>query len=442
MGRFADALPRIDDALSTGDARGAFTTLRPWLSYPGRVEDDEWATALEALARVGREIVGEAFVELATAARERNDVQSLFDLGYELIEQELADVAATMLARAVRQRPDLPGLLSELVAALEREGRHAEACRWLEGAPALLEKAFILRFLLAWNTAMTGDHEAAKARLAQLDHASNGSEALMRERLELFLARAAAVRGVTALDHEDLRGWHFALHGSFILRLSPHGFKEGMRGRYALTQDSELRCREGIERVRIALDALGIEVPRVLCLPDRDSVILGVATAQVLRVPLVDWSATHMDSPGLVVAYDLGAVGPDLLAQLHAHRPGQVLWEHASRWVVERPVAADLVTYVYQYNVAPWAEHVVVDKATGGALRAPADDSPTDVIASRVAALAVDDKDLLDRTVLVDFLRACVDARVAGEPAVAALRELGLRERQYTGGPVSSNRFR
>ena len=138
MGRFADALSRIDDALQAGDARAAFSTLRPWLAFPPRVDDADWPAALDALRRVGREIVGDAFVEMVNAARESDDVQALYDLGYELIEQELPDLAATFLARAVRKRPDLPGLLSELVTALERDGRHGEACRRLLGAPDLL----------------------------------------------------------------------------------------------------------------------------------------------------------------------------------------------------------------------------------------------------------------------------------------------------------------
>ena len=441
MGRFADALSRIDDALGAGDPRAAFSTLRPWLAFPPRVEEADWPAALDALRRVGREIVGDSFAEVASAAREVDDVQSLYDLGYELIEQELPDLAATFLARAVRKRPDLPGLLSELVTALERDGRHGEACRRLLGAPDLLAKAFPLRYLLAWNTALRGDLAGARARISSLGEPGKGEEAEMRARLEALLQRAEGLRGFAPLDGDDLRGWHFVLHGACLLRLSPHGFKEGMRGRYAYTQDSELRCREAIERARVTLRAMGVAIPRVLTLPDRDSAILGDAAARVLGVPKVAWSSETSGEPGLVVAYDLGAVEPDTFAELRPHRAGQVLWEHASRWVSDRPVAADLVTYLYQYNVAPWAEHVVVDRDSGGAIRTPADDSAPDVIAARVADLAVGDNGFLDRTALVDFARACLNVRVDGEPGAAPLREHGLRARQITGGPVQSSRF-
>lgn len=441
MGRFNDALPRIDDALAVGDARGAFATLRPWLSYPQRLEEADWTRALERFEKVGREIVGDPFADLVRAVSAHDDVQGLYDLGYELIEQELCDLAATVLARAVRKRPDLPGLLSELVSALEAEGRHTDACRWLLAAPRALESAFVLRYLLAWNTALSGDLAGARARLALVGSAAGGDEATMLERLEELLARAEAMDDVTALDGDDLRGWHFVMHGSVLLRLSPHGFKEGMRGRYALTQDSEARCREGIERLRVVLEAMGVKVPRVLRLPDRDSTILAIAASRVLDAPLEHWNAAS-DDPGLVVAYDLGAVGPDLLTQLQPHRPGQMLWEHASRWVSDRPLAADFVTYLYQYNTAPWAEHTLVDAATGGTLRAPPDDASPEVIAARIAALAVDDRDLGDRDALTRFAGACAKARRDGDALAGALRLQGLRPRQWTGGPVASSRFR
>lgn len=54
--------------------------------------------------------------------------------------------------------------------------------------------------------------------------------------------------------------------------------------------------------------------------------------------------------------------------------------------MVDRPVAADLVTYVYQYNVAPWAERSVVDGKTGETVRTNADESPAEVIGARIAA--------------------------------------------------------
>lgn len=442
MERFADVLSKIEDALGAGDARSAFETLRPWVAYPGKVAASDWGRAMDVLSRISREIAGDHLAELAALAGGLDDVQPLYDLGYELIEQELFDIAATVLARAVERRRDLPGLLSELVAALECDGLHVEACKWLRKAPPLLEKAYVLRYLLAWNTAMSGDLDGARAQLGSLAAPSTSSEAMMIERLRALLDRAGGIKGSTALDGDDLRGWHYVLHGSILLRVSPHGFKEGMRGRYAFTQDSELRCREAIERMRVALGAMGVTVPRVFSLPDRASTILAIATARALDVPMEEWDSETTGDPGVIVAYDLDAAGPDLLQQLQPHRPGQVLWEHASRWVVDRPVAADLVTYVYQYNVAPWAERSVLDRKTGDAVVTPADDSPAELIGARIAALDVPEGELTDAEALSAFSVACATVMHGGELATGALRDQGLRPRQWTGGPVRSNRFR
>jgi hypothetical protein len=442
MERFVDVLTKIEDGMAAGDARSAFGTLRPWIAYPGKVAAGDWGRAMEVFARIARVIAGDHLAELAAQATSLDDVQPLYDLGYELIEQELFDIAANVLARAVERRRDLPGLVSELVAALERDGQHAEACKWLRKAPGLLEKEYVLRYLLAWNTAMAGDLEGARGAMAGLSAPSTSSEAVMYERMRAVLERADGIRPASPLSGEDLRGWHFVLHGAIVLRLSPHGFKEGMRGRYAFTQDSELRCREAIERMRLTLEAMGIKVPRVFSLPDRDSTILAIATARALDVPMEEWDSETTDDPGVIVAYDLDHAGPDLLTQLQPHRPGQVLWEHASRWVVDRPVAADLVTYVYQYNVAPWAERSVVDGKTGEAVRTDADDSAPELIGARIAALDIPAGELADRDTLAAFAQACSKVSRAGEPATGALRDQGLRPRQGTGGPVRSNRIR
>ncbi len=440
--RFVEVLSKVDGALSGGDAHGAFAHLRPWLAYPTRVPGGDWGPAVRAFARIARALGVESLAELCLAAESPDDIQPLYDLGYELIEQELFDVAASVLARAVERRPDLPGLLSELVAALERDGAHADACKWLRKAPALLDHEFVLRYLLAWNTAMTGDVKAARALLPSLASPATSAEAVMAERVRMLLDRADGLHARSPLDATDLRGWHYVLHGSVLLRLSPHGFREGMRGRYAFTQDSELRCRESIERMRLTLDAMGVAVPRVFSLPDRDSTILAIATARALDVPMEEFDSDTTADPGLIVAYDLESAGPDLLTQLQPHRPGQVLWEHASRWVVDRPVAADLVTYLYQFNTAPWAERTVTDGATGDTVRTPADSAPPEVIGARIAALSPSPDDLSDRGVLTAFARACAAVERNGEPMAGALRDQGLRPRQWTGGPVRSNRFR
>jgi hypothetical protein len=137
-----------------------------------------------------------------------------------------------------------------------------------------------------------------------------------------------------------------------LLHLSPHGLDQ-MNGRYAFVQDGDAVCLEGIRRA--GSDARwGVKPPRVFLLPDRDSAILGHATARVLGVPAEPWPSEGIASPGLIVAYDLDDVDPELCAKVSPHAPGQVLWCHAASWTTEPPFAADLTTYLYQINTSPW----------------------------------------------------------------------------------------
>src|SRR5258708_13714115 len=104
-----------------------------------------------------------------------------------------------------------------------------------------------------------------------------------------MLKRAGCLFGIKLTDRRDLRGWHFVLTGGLLLHLSPHGFDEGMNGRYAFVQDSGALCLEGIQRLRAVLDTLKCTVPRVFELPERSSAILAHAVAQLLHCPLVPW---------------------------------------------------------------------------------------------------------------------------------------------------------
>jgi tetratricopeptide (TPR) repeat protein len=442
MENFDELATKIESSLEHKDVRGAFGHLRPWLAYPGRVDARNWSRAMEFFAQIAREIAGEGLAELCLVAVDVRDVQGLYELGYELIEQELYDVAATVLARAVEQRLDLPGLMSELVAALEREGQHDEACRWILRAPETLKNNYMLRYLLAWNTLMNGDLGGLRAQLPTLARPGDFNESLLYDRLQRILVRAEGFHRATALDRKDLRGWHFVLHCSLLLRVSPHGFAEGMCGRYAFTQDSELRCREAIERLRIALKIAEIAITRVYALPDRDSTILAHATARVLGLSMEPWDSNACDEPGVVVAYDLANAGHDLTLQLQPHRPGQVLWSHACQWTTDHPVAADIVTYFYQYNVAPWAAREWVDKETGEPMTTMADSGTPEEIGARIASLAFDDLDLKDQEVFRRFVLDCIAVREMGEQSFSVLREHGLRSRFWTGGPVRSSRFR
>jgi hypothetical protein len=310
--------------------------------------------------------------------------------------------------------------------------------RWLEGSPTAVEESFVLRYLLGWNATMMGDLGRVRAQMPALAHPNDANERAMVHRLAGVLTRADVVAHTTKLDRRDLRGWHFVLNGSVLLHLSPYGFDDGMNGRYAYTQDSESMCHEALVRLRHAFISLDVSPTLVLTLGDPDSLALGTAAARFLGVPTRPLAEAH-ESPGLVVAYDLAHATEEARADLQNHRPGQILWTHASEWTEDLPIAGDIVTYLYQTNVSPWGERLSVDPKTQASRTLTRDDAPPDYLADRLLAAKIEPDALADLDALDRIARAI--ETLSGDHAAGLFRSYGPRRRQWSGGPVPSNRF-
>ncbi|MHB2019041.1 MAG: hypothetical protein ACYCW6_19000 [Candidatus Xenobia bacterium] len=426
------------EALAAGDPQTAFLSFRSVLEYPGKMESrDRWADALGVFARIGEAIAGAEFAsKIEAAAADPDDVDALYELGYELVEQALPSVAATVLARAHELAPGQERLLAELAVALKDDGRYPEACFLLREASALLEQSFICRYLLAFNSLLTGDLDEPRALLPGLRDATDPRSASMTAQVEGMLLRADAVRGVSTLDPEDLRGWHFVLNGSLLLHLSPFGRREGMNGRYAWLQDSPALCLEGLRRTQAVLQAWEKAPPCVFELSDRESSVLAHAAATRLGLPLRPWQPNA--GPGLIVAYDLGGLDGELLASLQEQRPGQLLWTHACCWTHPSPFASDMLTLLYQFNRSPWQGQLVVNQITHEPIESPPRLEPAAALADEVLAAALGEEALEDLPELIAFARAIRGVRGAHAPGAFSS---GRRRRQWRDSPVPSNRF-
>jgi hypothetical protein len=439
-------------ALEEQDPQKAFSTFRYVLEYPGAQELEHparWKEAWELFAEIATPIAGEEFAAtVRRAAQDERDVQALYDLGYQLIEQSLHGLAATVLLRAHLLVPGAEPMVTELVVALEGMGAHAEAARLLQAQPQLVQSSFMCRYLLAYNALMSGDLDEPR-RLAhglELLLVRSGAEgeqaealASMKERIHQMLARADALKDASPLGLKDLRGWHFVTTGGVLLHLSPYGFDEGMTGRYAFLQDSERLCLEGIRRVEAVLAQAGRKPPRVFVLPDRESAILAHATARVLGLPTEPWPEQGSEAPGLLVVYDLAMLDGPLLKTLREHRPGQVLWSHATPWTQEAPFAADLTTFLYQQNTSPWGERLRVNPETQQVERTAPDEGAVEALAEGVVSARLEEGALEDLPKLMALVGAM--ASVEGDAAGGLFREQGRRRRSLMDSPVKSNRF-
>ena len=454
---WAEVRERTQKLLDEGKPQDAFRSLRAGLRFPGTAVESasSFSEALRMFAPLAEQMAPPPLADqLRAAAASADGAQLLFDLGYQLVEVGLSDVAATVLSRANRLYPREPGIVSELVCALENDLQNDEAVRVLLTIPEHVEQQFVPRYQLAFNRFFCGDVPAARALLPRLRElmTEEPSHPFMLATLTGFSERAAMLEGVSPLDRRDLRGWHFVLDGAPLLHLSPFGRDEGMNGRYGWLQDDESRCIEGIRRASLALTTMGAPMPpRVFALPGRESEILARATALVLRVPFQPWPDRGSQEPGLIVAYDLAEVvaaaweshqgddPPPLLAQLGEHHPGQILWSHVCCWTRSLPIAADLVTFHVEFASSPWSERIRVRAEGTGTEREPADVSPAEAIAARIAPMSVPRDAMFD----VDTLeRLCAAMHeLDGQHAAGALRREGRRRRHWEGGPVRSGRF-
>ncbi len=429
------------DALERGDLHEAFRHYRFVLARTDPAcTVDQWRDAFALFARISTGIAGAEFASyINQTIDDPDDVQALYDLGYQLIEQSVFDIAAVPLARANRLHPGQEGIVCELVVALESDMRCHEAARVLNESPALLERSFTCRYLLAYNALMTGDRAEPRRLLPSLQGPGDANQVFMARRIEGMLTRADAVEGVTTLDDHDLRGWHFVITGGLLLYLSPYGLDEPMHGRYAFVQDNVAVCLEGLRRLAAVLEAWNIRPPRVWRVDEPDSAALAYAAAEILGCPLVAWPAAGSNEAGLVPVYDVANLPEPIVVALREHRPGQVLWTQAACWTTEPPFAADLVTFLHQINVSPWGERRRVDPETKQMVKDPPSTAPPAERAKQVLEAPLEPDALTDLPALLELARSA--ARVTGEHGPGALRVDGLRRRQGTNSPVPSNRF-
>jgi len=433
---FEERIAAARALMAEDKATEAFGELR-WVFFDPELAGDRerFVEAITALRPILASVVGEQTATVAEAvAQSPDDSQVLYGLGYALIELGLPDVAACALGRANSLTPGEEPIVTELVAALERDGRNQEACEVLRAEPQLCEQSFVCRYLLAFNSVLSADLDGARALLPTLESRESEDEAYMASRVAAMLQRADLLKETSDLGHQDLRGWHFVTTGGLLLHLSPYGFDDGMNGRYAYVSDTMELCKLGLTRLQALLEAWDEAPPWILAPPDRDSQILAAAAEEILGLPVVEYSADA--GPGLIVVYDLNRLAQDTPAEILQHSPGQILYAHATCWTDPPRCAPDVTTLLYQALQTPWGERMKVDE-DGEVETTAADERTEDDIAADIVA-ASDENEELESFDPVDALLAV--ARAAG-PGMAFREEEGRRSPLWEGGPVKSSKF-
>lgn len=421
-----DELGKAEELLAAGDVPAMIKHLR----FKG---DAIPLPAIVRLIGTSAEQAGyDDLAESATAVQSApQDPQALYDFGYACIERGIAFLAIRPLTEALALAPDALDVLSELVVALEHDGRHSQAVTVLHDYDGRL--TWPGRFQYVYNSILAGDLATAEEQFTRLPVPEDDGWLPAREKVRTMLVRSAEARTVSSLDSRDLRGWHFALTGGILTGLSVWGFDAGMNGRWAYLGDSYEECAESLRRLSVILAASGRRPKTVSLLPDRPSQILGLAASTILGLPTAPFDPGRTDT--VVIAYDLNDCDPQTLAALRDRAPGQILYERATCWTDPPTVSADVSGLLHQTVVAPWDPSMRIDE-NRKAVRTPADERPAEAIAAELATMPPAQPDGDGDTppdtdeVLIRFAAAVADVWLTG-----------VREYVKASGPVTSSRF-
>lgn len=443
MPSVAETLSKVRSLAGAGKGPEAYGELLLLFgAVPERLEERApFQTAMKLLAELSRAFgAGELAEKIARCAAMPDDPQALYDAAYGLFEERQFAPAVTLLSRANGIAPGQPAIVSELSVCLERLLRYDEAVLHLD-ASGVVGHDPVCTYMSGYCWLMSGDIERSRERLDALAGVTDPEVASLRDALAGMHARANAMRGAgIALDDHALTAWQAVINGTVLLHESPFGHDEPMRGRYAFLADSPGFMREGLDRLKAVLAALGELPTRVVAAPDRESRILARAAGSLFGVPVLDW-APGEEREGLVVAWDMDHVpDPAFLDALRLHAPAQRLFVHASCWTEPFSYSPDVTTLLHQQLTHPWTGGALrVDPETRQVTRAEADSRSDGALAAEIIGAEASNPSVSTLDTVLSVVHALA---TVPEPHRGGLSRGGApRARQRAGGPVASHRF-
>lgn len=430
------AIKRAKTASRAGEYREAFNHLRELCPDESIALDRKrYAVLMRAIEEVGASFDGPEFREMIAHAHQRpDDVEALYQAGCDLLDYGLNEFATLPLQRLLALEPDNAVHVTALVSAYEGLNLNERIVALLRACTPEVQEDPLCLYLLAFHEIMCGRIEQARPIVPELARSIPEDQHYLCERVTAMIARADAIAPVTGLGDHDLIGWHYVKTGGLLTHLSPFGFEEAMRGRYALYQETYDLCRYGLERLRQLLILWQLDPPRIYFGRDRSSRIMATAAAKLFDRPLEPLAQAN--GPGLIVIYDLDELEGDDMERIMLHHPGRWLFVHTLNWVDPPTLSADIVTYLHQCKTAPWAARLRVDPADPRTISyTDPDQRGIEEIAADVLAAEAPSPDA------VSYDPDLAGIAAATRHQASIFREDGYRERYWQGGPVKSSRF-
>ena len=272
-----------------------------------------------------------------------SDIDACIRLSMDLIDAQRLSIGIAVLCEVRQLDPKNTLVLSEIVAALELDGRHKEALKFLEDAPDLVASDSQLTYLLAFNAFFNADIDTPLQLLPVLQKSGDDKIKFMTRRIEQMLIRADFAKRLNGLDRHDERSWHFVLTGGLLINKS----------RYALSSyDTEKKLFNDIHGLITVLDVWGMIPQKILFPAEHNSEILAHLTGNIIGVPAEKWFASREE--GLIAIYDSSYVVPELLKPLRTVYPNQYVFQCVANSAIESPIAPDVLSRFYKRNAPIW----------------------------------------------------------------------------------------
>lgn len=399
-------LDAVKEHLEQKQVNEARSILQSCLEYrkQGSVPIDLLPRVYDLLRQTG-ELSDASYTEKATrAASEPENVQILVELGHHLDSMGAPLMAVTLFKRAHDIAPGDIDVLAKFAMGLNTIELHEEALEALLGFQHMLEDDYDLRQYLAWTAVKCGKVDLARS------WADSVHPDWQPVPIHAALERIGKIEAVTSLSDRDIRGWHMALNGSILLHLSPHGFNEGMYGRYAFVKDAESLCLEGIRRIQLILQDAEIIIPRVFFLPENSkSFVLGMALAQELGCEGVPWPTGGTSKPGILAIYGMEDVRHSTVSQLWTRQKGQYIWAHGLSWtaIPQQFPAPEFITLLYQTRISAWDNWSIGQKMEARVDEADTvDKAALELLVKRLCNVEVEEISTADMNELLALTRA------------------------------------
>jgi tetratricopeptide (TPR) repeat protein len=330
------------------DLAGAYLLLKEhWLCCP----DDLAAVKLmcEIMRKNGKKELHKHLKVLAQSPNELNtNAQSLFEAGYQFIDEREPELAVMLLQRCSKLAPQQTVIRYELGFALMQLRRFEEA---IEEFEFLIQhdNDFDTRLNLTVCHSLTRNLERARKLAKELERMVSNPE----EKKELAL-RNCVIKRLEKFDGKqklELRDWVYSLYGAVLLSdTTPKdlsGKPRQLAADYPGVATTLLILHGFIKELGLRFDTIEYYSPLSRPLAEALAIIMDI-TAEPYRGP--DRKETAL----LVMAWASDIIGPH--KTFVPHSPRRTLFSYGLTTLAQLPVTPDIIGCLAAECAMPWAK--------------------------------------------------------------------------------------